>query len=212
MHDPGCDRDRTCRKPAFRRSDNQSSAENFSGAFAVQFNGKQEPHFYSCPRIEGLRCPDQHSGNADVFSHSLMPFSRPSHPVADERSYLVPPRPGDFCARRAHGLIQIHLLSRAPLHTESASLHIVRFRLGHFPRAINGPTVLWSYDGIVLGFWNHRVLPTFFPPCPCYPAAAHRSARQPRLPLRSWPPSADDSPRKAPIPGGSKPPACRRCC
>jgi hypothetical protein len=53
MHNLGSDGERTSRDPAFRRSDNESSAEHFSGALAVQLHRKKEPHFNGGFGIQG---------------------------------------------------------------------------------------------------------------------------------------------------------------
>jgi hypothetical protein len=77
------DRNRIGRDPAFRRSDDQSSAENFGGAFAVQFNREKKPHLYCGSRLQGPIRANEHSGDADVFSHSFVPFPLAPHPIPD---------------------------------------------------------------------------------------------------------------------------------
>src|SRR5579875_1546056 len=51
MCDFDSDRNRIGRDPASRRPDDQSSAENFGGAFAVQFNREKKPHLNGGPRV-----------------------------------------------------------------------------------------------------------------------------------------------------------------
>jgi hypothetical protein len=77
------DRNRIGRDPAFRRPDHQSSAENFGGTFAVQFNREKKPHFNGRSRVQGSISANEHSGDADVLRHSFMPLAFSPHPIPD---------------------------------------------------------------------------------------------------------------------------------
>ncbi|HEX3660827.1 MAG TPA: hypothetical protein VHU89_05320 [Acidobacteriaceae bacterium] len=83
MRNSDSDRNRVGRDPAFRRSDNQSSAENFGGAFAVQLNREKKPHLNCGPRIQESIGANEHSGDADVLSHSFMPLPLSPDPIPD---------------------------------------------------------------------------------------------------------------------------------
>jgi len=68
MQNLGSNRVGTNRDPAFRRSDYEPSAENFSGVLAVQFNRKKKPHFNRGSGVHGTSGANQQPGSADVFS------------------------------------------------------------------------------------------------------------------------------------------------
>jgi hypothetical protein len=105
------DRNRIDRDPAFRRSDNESSAENFGGAFAVQLNREKKSHLNGSFWIQGSIGANEHSRNADVLSHSFMPLPLPPDPIPDRGSNFVPPCSGYFHRGCAHGRLQIHPFS-----------------------------------------------------------------------------------------------------
>jgi hypothetical protein len=163
MHNLGSNCVSTGRDPAFRRSDYEPSAENFGGAFAVQFNRKKKGHLNCSFGIQGASGANQQPGNADVFSQSLMPLTFPSSPKPDGRANFIASGSGDLWISRAVGPIRIHPLSLSlfPLCAPGAgsASQLAKFRLGQFPGDSNGPTVLSSYDCIVLVKWNHGVLP-----------------------------------------------------
>jgi hypothetical protein len=162
MHNPGSNGVGTSRNSALRRSDHEPSAENFRGAFAVQFNRKKKSHFNRSSGIECSFGTNQQTRNADIFCQSLMPLAFPTNPKPDGGANFVALSSGDFWVRRAKGPIRIHPLSLPSFRCipgASPPSRLAKFRLGQFHGDSNGPTVLSSYDCIVLLLWNHGVLP-----------------------------------------------------
>jgi hypothetical protein len=126
MCDFDSDRNRIGRDPAFRRSDNQSSAENFGGAFAVQLNRKKKPHLNRRPRIQGSIGANEHAGNADVFRHSFMPLAFAPDPIPDRGPNLIPPGSGYFSRGCAHSPLQIHPFSLSKTRVKpSGNCHLI---------------------------------------------------------------------------------------
>jgi hypothetical protein len=101
VHNPGSDGKRARRDPAFRRPDDESSAENLGSALAVEFNREKKSHLNCGLGIQGAICTNEHTGNADVFRHSLMPFPLSSYPIPDNSANLVSPGSGNFCVSSA---------------------------------------------------------------------------------------------------------------
>jgi len=101
MHNSGSDGECTRRDPAFRRPDDESSAENLGGALAVELNREKKSHLNCGLGIQGTICADQHAGDADVLSHSLVPVPFSSYPIPDNSANFVSPGSGNFCVCRA---------------------------------------------------------------------------------------------------------------
>jgi hypothetical protein len=94
-----------------------------------------------------------------------MPLSFPSCSKPDGRANFISSGSGNFWVRRTTSPVRIHphslpsVLSCTPGACSACPL--AKLRLGQFPGYSNGPTVLSSYDCIVLVRWNVGVLPRF---------------------------------------------------
>src|ERR1035438_448541 len=92
-----------------------------------------------------------------------MPISFPSYPKSNGGTDFVSTGSGEFWVGRAVGPIRIHPLSLPPFscctQAQVLASPTAKLRLGQFPGDSNGPTVLSSYDCIVLLRWNDGVLP-----------------------------------------------------
>ena len=162
MHNLGSNCVSTSRDPALRRSDHEPSAENFRGAFAVQLNRKKKTHLNRGPGIQRSSGPNQQTGNADVLRQTFLPISFSTDTKPDGGPNFIAPGSGDFRVGRINDLVRLHPLSLpfVPLHISTGlPCRLAMFRLGQFPGDSNGPTVLSSYDCIVLPKWNDGVLP-----------------------------------------------------
>jgi hypothetical protein len=158
MHNLGCDRECASRNPACRRANDEPAAENFSGPFTIQIHRQKKPHFNCGLQLQGASTPHQHSGNADILGHSLMPPSLSLHPIPDGGPYFIAPGSADLCLGLAPGPLRVHPFLLNCAQQPNLSSQLASSRLGHFPGDSNSPTVLSSYDCIVLVPWDHCVL------------------------------------------------------
>jgi hypothetical protein len=105
MLDADGDVDRAAAQLAFRGSYDQTTAENFSGAFPVQLDWKKEPHFNRRIEKEGMAGAKQETRRTDVLEISVPPFSFSPDPVPDLGFDSVPPSSREPFVAKAQGLI-----------------------------------------------------------------------------------------------------------